>query len=316
MHTHLIMVEGVPFTGKSTLSEFVAQQLGLNGISAQWVPEGVMWQQYFPRVLADLDQDYAVSQAVVRSEWSAFVQTVMSAGTTFVVDAALSFAAIYPLQAVDRPAAVIHAELAHIAAMCTPLRPQVIHLTGDMDRLARASIVERGPAWQEQLVGQSDTAPFQQARGRSGLGGAIAFLEDSQALTRMILADIGWPTLTLDVTTADWDTNRRAVLDFLDIPEVRVDRPVLTRAALEGFAGTYAAEDPESLSATLSVRLEQNTLALHGPQTRYGPLVPISATRFHLTATPVDAEFVVEEGLARRLVLFRSNGKQDAFRRI
>ena len=141
MHTHLILVEGNPFTGKSTLSEFVAQQLGLNGISAQWVPEGLLWQQYFPRVLAGLDQDYTVSEAVLRSEWSSFVQTVLRAGTTFVVDAALSFAAIYPLQAVDRPPAVIHAELAHIAALCAPLRPHVIHLTGDMDRLARASIV-------------------------------------------------------------------------------------------------------------------------------------------------------------------------------
>jgi hypothetical protein len=185
-----------------------------------------------------------------------------------------------------------------------------------MDRLARASIVERGPAWHEQLVGQSDAAPYQQAHGRLGLDGAIAFLEDSQALTRVILAEIGWPTLTLDVTAADWDTNRRAVLDFLAIPEVRVDRPVLTPVALEGFAGTYAAEASESLSATLSVRLEQDTLVLHGPQTRYGPLVPVSATRFHLTATPIDVEFVVEEGRTRSLVLFRSNGKQDAFCRI
>ena len=43
MQTQLILIEGNPFTGKSTLSEFVALQLGLNGYPAQWVPEGVIW---------------------------------------------------------------------------------------------------------------------------------------------------------------------------------------------------------------------------------------------------------------------------------
>lgn len=35
LQTRLIMVEGVPFTGKSTLSEYTARQLGLNGVAAQ-----------------------------------------------------------------------------------------------------------------------------------------------------------------------------------------------------------------------------------------------------------------------------------------
>jgi hypothetical protein len=48
---------------------------------------------------------------------------------------------------------------------------------------------------------------------------------------------------------------------------------------------------------------------------RLGPLVPVSSTRFHLTATPLDVEFVVEDGMARRFVLIRSSGKTIAFRR-
>ena len=42
MQSRLVMIEGVPWTGKSTLSEFVAEQLRLNGIMAEWVPEGKM----------------------------------------------------------------------------------------------------------------------------------------------------------------------------------------------------------------------------------------------------------------------------------
>ena len=315
MQTHLILVEGVPFTGKSTLSEFAAQQPGLNGIPAQWVPEGVILQRYFPHALAVLDQQQSISEALLWADWSAFVQAVMSEPMTFVVDAALSYAAVYPLLAADRPHAAIQAELKRIADVCAPLHPRVIHLTGDVGRIARASIMERGEEWQEHLVGQADASPYQQARGRSGVDGVNGLLQDTQALMHVVLEDGGWQTLTLDVTAADWETTRPAMLGFLGIAEVTVDRPVLAGADLQAYTGRYAAEDPQGTGDTLSVRMEQDTLALHGPRTRFGTLVPVSATRFHVTATRLDAEFVVAEGLARRLVLFTPDGKAHVFRR-
>ncbi len=84
---------------------------------------------------------------------------------------------------------------------------------------------------------------------------------------------------------------------------------------LQSYVGTYVADDPERSDKELSVRLEHDMLALHGPGMRYGPLVPVSATRFHLLATPVDIEFVVEDGLARLLTLFTSDGKAHRFQR-
>ena len=80
-------------------------------------------------------------------------------------------------------------------------------------------------------------------------------------------------------------------------------------AALPAYTGTYAQEDPEGTIGTLEVRLEQDRLVLYQPGMRLGPLVPVSATRLHLMATPLDVEFVVEEGRARRLVLLRSSGQ-------
>src|SRR3954471_15766843 len=107
MQTKLVLLEGNPFTGKSTLSEYAAIQLGLNGHVAEWVPEGVMLAKYFPHVLAVLDQAQPISEELLWADWSAFVQTVKSASATFVVDAAISYTAVYPLLAEDRPHAAI-----------------------------------------------------------------------------------------------------------------------------------------------------------------------------------------------------------------
>ncbi|HKP52188.1 MAG TPA: hypothetical protein VJ183_06005 [Chloroflexia bacterium] len=315
MQTKLVLIEGNPFTGKSTLSEYAALQLGLNGHTVEWVPEGVMLEKYFPHVLAVLDQTQPVSEESLWADWSAFVETVKSADATFVVDAPISYAAVYPLLAEDRPHAAILAKVTRIAELCAPLHPRVIHLMGDQERIALASIVERGDKWQKQLVDQSDATPYQKARGRSGVEGAIAFLQETQELMDVVLDAGGWQTLTLDVTSADWETNRRAMLSFLGIGEVQVDPPALA-APLQAYTGTYAEENPDGTIGTFEVRIEQDRLALYEPGMRLGPLVPVSATRFHLIATRLDVEFVVEEGMARRLVLLTPSGKELAFRRV
>ena len=189
MQTKLVLVEGNPFTGKSTLSEYAAQQIRLNGHAAEWVPEGLMLDKYFPHVLAVLDEMQPISEEVLWAEWNSFVQTVESAPATFVVDAAISYAAVYPLLAEDRPHAAILDMVTRVAELCAPLHPRVIHLMGDQDRIARASIAERGDKWEKQLVDQSDATPYQKARGRSGVEGAIAFLQETQELMDAVLVD-------------------------------------------------------------------------------------------------------------------------------
>lgn len=313
--TRMILVEGVPFTGKSTTSEYIATQLNLNGYPAHWVSEGMMLQHYFPHVLAVLDRRQTVSETMLRAEWSAFVETVLAAATMFVVDSALSYAAVDPLLMEDWPVEAIHAEIRHIADLCSPLQPRVIHLIGDVERLVPASIAERGEGWQEHLVGQAEATPYQQARGRSGVAGAMSLLHDSQALVQAVLAHDSWQTLTLDVSTSDWAARRQALLAFLSLNEIPVDRPALARSVLQSYVGTYTTDDPDRRDKALSVRLEHDTLTLYAPRMRYGPLVPVSTTRFHLQASPLDIEFVVEDGLTQSLTLLTSDGKAHSFRR-
>lgn len=315
MQSKLILLEGNPFTGKSTLSEYAAHQLALNGHAVEWVCEGAMFEQHFPQVLAMADQEQPFADDVFWAEWSAFAQTVESSPAIFVVDAAVSYAALYTLLVEDHPLDSIEAAVRQLGEMLAPLHPRAIYLRGDQEQLARASIADRGAKWEKQMIDQSDAAPYQQARGRSGLEAAITLLQEVQDLMDALLEKGGWPTLTLDVTSTDRDTNRRAVLDFLGISEVVVPAVALAEP-LPAYAGTYDPDDPETPMGSIEVRIEQDQLVFHTKSgERISPFVPVSPTRLHLRANPIDVEFEVEDGQAQRFVLLWTSGKTRPYHR-
>jgi hypothetical protein len=316
VQTQLVLIEGVPFSGKSTLSEYVAQQLSLNDRPAQWVNEGMMLRRYFTHVLAILERRETVAPDSLVANWAAFAQAARESPAAFVVDGALTFAGLWPLFAADLPRDTIMEQLGRIAAVCEPLRPRVVHLTGDVDRLARESYAQRGPGWQEHSVRQSDSSRYQQARGRSGTDGVTLFFQEAQALMGAVLAEGGWQALTLDVTAADRRANQRAVLDFLELREVAVERPIIPPEALQSYAGRYLEEAQDGEGEILTIRPEEGGLALHGPTMRIGALVPITETRFHVTATMLDVELVAAGEGPPLLVVHTGDGKSYSYRPI
>ncbi|HYF64920.1 MAG TPA: hypothetical protein VD886_18995, partial [Herpetosiphonaceae bacterium] len=296
--------------------EYIAAQLGLNGHPTHWLSEGMLLHRHFPHALSILDQTQPLSEATLLEEWAAFAAAALASDRVFVVDSALSYVAVAPLMMEDRPTEAIHAALGRVAEICAPLRPRVIHLTGDVDRLVPASIAERGPGWEEQLVRQAESAPYQRARGRSGVAGATSLFRESQELLDAILARGGWDALTLDVTAPDWAAHRRAILAFLGLAEVAAEPPSIDPVLLRAYVGTYATDDQERGDKVLAVRLEGETLVMHGPTMRYGALAPVSPTRFHLQATPLDIEFAAGDGAAGSLALIGSDGTPHEYRRV
>jgi hypothetical protein len=310
----LVLVEGIPFTGKSTVSEYIAQQLHLNSYPQQWVPEGMMLKQYFPHVLATFE-DTPLSEEALWQNWSTFAETVQSRPETFVVDSALSYAAIFRLMLDNRPTAQVLVWLERLAMLCAPLQPRVIHLVGDVEHLARASIVERGAEWEEHMIKTMEPTPYQQARGRTGVIGAIRMMEDTQALTRRVLA-AGWHSLTVDVTAGKWAIYQRAILDFLELPEIVVTPPNVPSELLQAYAGDYRSVEADETSP-ITIQLEEGTLALYGTNTRYGSLIPLSDTHFHLRASELDIAFEQEAGQQTfQLVLLSSDGKRRLFQKV
>jgi hypothetical protein len=305
--SRLVLVEGLPFSGKSTLSEFLAEQLTLNGIEAEWVSEGTMLSRYFPGVMHGLEEERPPQPAELRWEWDAFAEAIAASDRTIVLDSAFSYAAVHPLVWLNLQDEAIHRHLRAIRASCQPLNPKVIHLLVDPTITLPASIVERGEVWREHIIGQSDANPHQQAKGLSGLDGAIQLEIECQELTREALES--WDTLTLQVTGDDWPALSRKALDFLGLTHVQPTVVSLAPEVLSALVGEFESE----AQRRLLVVLEDGHLELRQKDGRIGPMIPISEHRFHVQASDVDVEFDSE---GASLNVLRRSGPSTLYRRL
>lgn len=305
--SRLVLVEGLPFSGKSTLSEFLAEQMTLNGIAAEWVSEGTMLSRYFPGVMHGLEEERPPQPAELRWEWSAFADTVAAAGRTVVMDSALSYAAVHPLVWLNLPNEAIHRHLRAIRAICQPLNPKVIHMLVDPAIALPASILERGEVWRDHIVGQSDSNPYQKAKGLTGLDGAIQLGRECQELTCETLES--WDTLSLKVTGGDWPALWQQALSFLGLKHVQPSAFAVSHDALSSFVGEFESE----AQRRLLVVLEDGRLELRQKDGRIGPMIPVSELRFHVQASDVDVEF---EPSGTSLSVMRRSGKSTLYRRV
>lgn len=291
----IVFVEGVPFSGKSTLSEFLAEQMNAQGIPAEWVSEGAMLERFFPRVRDSFETSAPVPISELRKEWAAFA-TAARLGETWVIDSAISYAGIHPLMQ-----SMALAEIPQAWAQIRPdLDARVIHLLTEPRIAVPTSIEERGAAWRQQLLKQGDQSPYQRQNGLLGLDGVITQMIDHQKATSRSLATGPWPLLSLQSPGPGWSENRQLALDFLGLrwTESNIE---LESSVLDRCTGEFATDSGQRLTVIKS----EGGLVLFEPDSRLGPLVPRTNLRFHLQASDLDLEFDPEGALLTLISRYR-----------
>jgi hypothetical protein len=301
-----VFVEGVPFSGKSTLSEFIYEQLVLNGVRSTWISEGALFGRYFPGAL-----EPNLTLDSLRAEWKALAEALCAADELSVVDSALSYPGIYAMLALNLTAAEIEQQFHWLRSLFEPLPPRVIYLRSNPRRTVPASIEDRGEAWREQLLRQTEEHAVKRRLDLRGNEGAIALMDEQQQLFTNVVSSTGWTTLTLDVEEGEWSERRRRVLDFLGIQGIEPPPVQIPLEQLASYSGEYESESGNPYT----VVLEKDRLVLYQPDNRLGWLKPRTCSLFHLEASDVDVEFGALASGEWKMTFIRREGAAVVCRR-
>lgn len=298
--TKLILVEGLPGSGKSTTAQALAWLLDNMGVPIRWwYEEEVDHPVYIFRDRASLQQvvddlaggEYRRVIAAALAQWRRFAAKVQAAETVVLIDSCLFGYLTWSLFPFAVPEVEIQRYVTEVAHIIARTHPYLIYFyQHDVATSLERLCARRGGAASRRLIEQATQSRYGRQRGLQGFAGMVAYWTAYRHLTDAVFARLAFPKVAIETTAGDWPAYRRQVLACLDLPPVEAWR--LPDGALARFVGTYQyAEGNDQGSVTIS--LEAGELFLDGapgiwPHSR---LLPKAQNAFDVESLPFVMSF-------------------------
>ena len=281
----LVLIDGLPGSGTSTIAHLLCLHLGRHGEGARW-----FWEMEAPHPIVDF-QDAIAGEALrpgfletATARWQALATGLACGDATAIVESTFLQSTVQPMFALDWDPARIAAHVAAAAQAVTPAAPILVLLHFDdvgaaFDEVSRV----RGSWFPELIEAKVSATPYARRRGLSGRNGAVEYLRSYQALTTQIVAGLRLPTVVIDAGRG-FATIVPELVRVLGLPPFApFDTAVSDLAA---FAGRYQRTDSDDCC---SVVADGSHLYVEGaPNTR---LIQRDTRRFDLAGTCVQYEF-------------------------
>jgi hypothetical protein len=248
--TRLLLVEGLPGSGKSTTGQRLLLHLRRLGLDATWWaeedPDHPLYPFHDQASLRALLDDLAAGEherviATALGKWRDFAERLTDSDGVTILDACLFGYLTWTLYPhFDLPVETVRAYLDRVVDLIGPLQPRLIyfHQRDLAAALGRIRTI-RGPDVEAGYVARATGSPFGRRRGLAGFDGFVAYWRAWREQVDAALARLPFPTLAIESSAGDWATYDRAIVEFLGLPPFEPPSP----ADVAAFAGRYVDGD-------------------------------------------------------------------------
>jgi len=291
----VLIFEGAPGAGKSSLSQYVAERMKASGEEPVWIEEHDLNDIWFDRLFQALDEKGDAVGAALEC-WRALLVRIDEDQKTYLLDGAYFHTALKSLLSYGYDIPAIEAYLAGLHRLFLPHEPILVHLTGDTSAILRSVIAERGALWAANLAAEIAAYPRQHG-GDDDEEAMIDFFVASQRELAAFAQRYPFKVWTLDTTGRDWSSYQKSLADWLDLDGPGATESLAPATDLAEYVGIYQTPEffPEAFRHPLTVELSENGLRLHTVFMRNFRLVPREADRFAIAGRPLQLDFVRDE---------------------
>jgi deoxyadenosine/deoxycytidine kinase len=230
LHTKLVVVDGLPGSGKSTTGQWLKLQLDRNGIAARWlheadVPHPLWWYnhwdgtQYLPP-----DFDHISMETFIRTsleKWRNFVTLAGTASEINIVESVFFQNAVAIFLMGDARPTRLMAYAHQVQTIISGLNPVLIYFyQADVALALRRICNLRGQDFENELLMNMERFPYLRRRGLTGLDGVTMLWQEIQKLTDLLFEEYTIAKLALETSGENWSSYQQQILDFLGLPYI------------------------------------------------------------------------------------------------
>ncbi|RAV09190.1 DNA/RNA helicase domain-containing protein [Paenibacillus contaminans] len=304
-NTKLIMIEGIPGSGKSTTAQRISHILQRKGGNLKWWYEE---EQGHPVYIYD---DYTSMQTIVDElssgnyrkvidmalkRWQEFVEFVQSSSDIVIVDSCLFGYLTWSLFPFEVPKQEIEQYVKDVERMIQPLNPHIIYFyQTDIGAALKKICTRRGGDTEKNFIRSATQSPYGKSRGLNGFEGMVAYWRDYRDITDGAFQGLAFPKIAIDNSEGNWPQYNAKISEFLGID--RFDEALTVQQNLLHLIGSYRAE--KDGSPDCMIQFESGNLIADGlPQVwAKSTLIPKSSNVFDVQSLPFQVRFVEDDSI-------------------
>lgn len=224
----LIMLDGLPGTGKSMTGQWLAAHLQQRGIHAHWLPEAhvphpLWWYDYWngkEYLVPDFDRTPIETYFQTSlKRWKEFTSSPELSEQLVVAESFFfqNTSAMFLMGGAHPNRLLEYAR--EVQQVTYPLQPSLIYLSHADSAAALRRICElRGLEFQDELIRNMESFPYLKHGDLKGLEGVSVLWQDIQTLTDSLFEEFPHPKLDIETSDGNWPAYRQLILEFLGLP--------------------------------------------------------------------------------------------------
>ena len=214
----LLLIEGVPGSGKTTTAREVCQLLGSIGIKANWYWEEAADHPVHPRSLTRRRDDPDFADNCLK-QWNLFAGQALQGDELHIMEGS-AFQSTVRFMMENEMDGIEH-YFSEFVSVVKPLSPALVYLRpNDIVKNSRYICKRRGEDWVTKVSEYETHTPFSIRRNLSGVEGMHAFWEEYAGLCDSLLPLWTLPSHTIGFDPGGWQHHLSEVWKFLKAHDV------------------------------------------------------------------------------------------------